>query len=109
MVKLPPLPPNTTSANVAWFRDREHYDQCKAAFSDGPSMRTYEQWLQLTEEAIQQFQDRSVVVHRIEFDLEAFLVWCCATKVKPNTQARTTFAAMVGAQIDQGGKPDPVH
>ena len=50
-------------------------------------MRTYEQWLQRTEEAIQQFQDRGVVVHRIEFDLEAFLVWCRATKVKPSSRS----------------------
>ena len=65
-------------------------------------MPSYEQWLQRTEQAIQQYRDLGVVVHRIEFDLKTFLAWCRANKIEPNTQARAAFAAMSAPEIDEG-------
>ena len=72
-------------------------------------MTSYEHWLQRTKQAIEQFRDRGMVVHVIEFDLNLFLAWCRAQKVEPNTQSRAAFAAVAGGEIDQRGKSDTAH
>ena len=106
---LPPIPPNAKSVSLPWFHDRAHYNHCKQALAKHSSMLPYDDWLDRTQQAVQQLRDQGVVVNLIEFDLKAFLSWCKANKIKPDAQARAGYVSIVAGERDARGNPDAVH
>jgi hypothetical protein len=82
------------AVGTLWYADEASYfkfrDICddKAHFS-GP----YTQWFANAQQLIDDMLSRGQVVTKIHADADAFIAWCRVKSKRPDTQARSDYAA----------------
>ena len=77
---------------IAWYHRRD-YKRLKKIFTDGQDLpSTFEQWLQLAQEAYDRLKRQGHIVEKAYIDPDTFPAWCATRGLKINANARTTFA-----------------
>ena len=77
---------------VSWYRS-EDYDRARAMMDDANNFpASFEDWLQLANDQIAKFAAQGVVVEKIILDPEEFRAFCAGQKIKPDQQARMSYA-----------------
>ncbi|WDD99293.1 hypothetical protein [Thalassomonas actiniarum] len=84
--------------SFAWFQPDEWY-RLKEVVDDPSTLDdTYEEWRRNAEKAISEFRANGQQVKKISIKISELLAWCESKNVKPDSKARSEYAAFVAQQ-----------
>lgn len=84
--------------SFAWFQPKEW--QCLKETVEDPSTLddTYEEWRKNADKVIGEFRANGQQVRKISIKIDELLAWCEANGMKPESKARSEYAAFVSQQ-----------
>ena len=84
--------------SFAWFQPEEW--QCLKETVEDPSTldATYQEWRHNAENAIGELRANGEKVHKISIKVRKLLVWCESKGIKPDSKARSEYAASLAQQ-----------
>ncbi|MGE3923383.1 MAG: hypothetical protein AB7G13_10670 [Lautropia sp.] len=86
-------PTPTRLVGIAWYR-MDRYARAIEAFSDGIAFpKTHAAWRQKAVRMERELKRQGSVPVRIEIDPDAFVAWCAARGLAPDSVARNRFIA----------------
>jgi len=86
--------------SFAWYQP-DQWQRLKEVVDDPSSLDdTYQQWKHSAENAITEMRSNGHVVCKISINIDELLVWCDAKGIRPDSSARSEFAAMLAQERD---------
>jgi len=90
---------------MGWLR-RDDYQTFKRLSPDDPDLPdTYDEWLKLASEQINNLKANGIVVKKVTIDPEEFAVYCRASGINPNTHTRAAFTVATERFQREGRTP----
>ena len=78
---------------MAWYRP-EQWQRLREMAEDVDSLEdTHEAWLQSAERLIKETAASSVLIEKVDVDVEELLAWCNARAMAVNGKARSQYAS----------------
>ncbi|NUZ13338.1 hypothetical protein HUZ36_21475 [Pseudoalteromonas sp. McH1-7] len=87
--------------SFAWFEPDE-WQKLKETVEDPDTLDdSYQEWRQNAENVIRELRAGGQQVKKISIKISKLLVWCESRSLKPNSKARSEYAAFLAQQRDK--------
>ncbi len=84
--------------SFAWFQPDE-WELLKRTVDDPSTLDdTYLEWRHNAESAINEIRGKGITINKISIKISQLLAWCDAEGVKPDSSARSEYAAFITQQ-----------
>jgi hypothetical protein len=85
--------PTPKIMGLAWYRP-EQWTLLRAVVPDGDGLQaSHAEWMKEASSRLWEFEQRGLVVRKVDVDLPQLLRWCEARGVIPDSRARADYAA----------------
>lgn len=87
--------------SFAWFQPEE-WQHLKEAVEDPSTLdNTYEEWRNNAENMVGKIRENGQQVNKISIKINKLLLWCQSKGIKPDSKARSEYAACIAQQRDR--------